>query len=191
MSGLREGKTLQEPARHARAMSRVQILFHARERLLSSSLPDCLSRHCRSCVGDLASLKYVVGVKSDNIILTVMVLVGLLFGVWSIRYAKMIWLNIDLTIHPPNREDYEQRNRNSVQLADKPIERRRGRSIKPALYPPGGECQSTCLHRVIHRLGHVSRDSPIRQWRYSSALHRLRVPSPELHPMPCLPPHRR
>jgi hypothetical protein len=29
------------------------------------------------------------------------------------RYAKIIWLNIDLTIHPPNREDYEQRNRNA------------------------------------------------------------------------------
>jgi hypothetical protein len=52
-------------------------------------------------------------VQSDNIILTVMILVGLLFGLWSIRYAKIIWLNIDLTIHPPNREDYEQRNRNA------------------------------------------------------------------------------
>jgi len=25
----------------------------------------------------------------------------------------MIWLNIDLTIHPPSREDFEQRNRNA------------------------------------------------------------------------------
>jgi hypothetical protein len=42
-----------------------------------------------------------------------MILVGLVFGLWSIRYAKIIWLNIDLTIHPPNREDFEQRNRNA------------------------------------------------------------------------------
>jgi hypothetical protein len=58
-------------------------------------------------------LKYVVGVKSDNTILTVIILVGLVFGLWSIRYAKIIWLNIDLTIHPPSREDFEQRNRNT------------------------------------------------------------------------------
>jgi hypothetical protein len=41
-----------------------------------------------------------------------MVIVGALFGLWSIRYAKMTWLVIDLTIHPPTREDFEQRNRN-------------------------------------------------------------------------------
>ena len=64
-----------------------------------------------AALGTWPFLKYVVGVQSDNIILTVMILVGLLFGLWSIRYAKIIWLNIDLTIHPPNREDYEQRNR--------------------------------------------------------------------------------
>jgi hypothetical protein len=53
-----------------------------------------------------------VGIESDNVILGAMILVGALFGLWFIRYAKMIWLVIDLTIHPPAREDYEQRNRN-------------------------------------------------------------------------------
>jgi hypothetical protein len=57
-------------------------------------------------------LKYVVGVQSDNLVLAGMVVVGASFGLWSIRYAKMIWLVIDLTIHPPTREDFVQRNRN-------------------------------------------------------------------------------
>jgi uncharacterized protein (DUF983 family) len=66
-----------------------------------------------AALGTWPLLRYVVGVKSDGVILTAMILVGLVFGMWFIRYAKMIWLNIDLTIHPPSREDYEQRNRNA------------------------------------------------------------------------------
>jgi|GEM_PF-2373672 len=65
-------------------------------------------------LGTWPILKYVVGVQSDNITLAVMILVGGLFGMWFIRYAKMIWLVIDLMIHPPSREDFEQRNRNAV-----------------------------------------------------------------------------
>ena len=65
-----------------------------------------------AALGTWPLLRYVVGVQSDAVILTTMVLVGLVFGMWFIRYAKMIWLNIDLTIHPPSREDFEQRNRN-------------------------------------------------------------------------------
>lgn len=69
-----------------------------------------------TALGTWPLLKYVVGVKSDSVILTVMILVGLVFGTWFIRYAKMIWLNIDLTIHPPNREDFEQRDRNKSKV---------------------------------------------------------------------------
>ena len=43
-------------------------------------------------------------------------IVGLVFGLWSIRYAKIIWLNIDLTFHPPSREDFEQRGRNESKV---------------------------------------------------------------------------
>jgi len=64
-------------------------------------------------LGTWPLLSYVAGVRSDNIILGAMILVGGLFGLWFIRYAKMIWLVIDLAIHPPAREDYEQRNRNT------------------------------------------------------------------------------
>ena len=56
----------------------------------------------------------LVGVKSDNWILAGMIIVGGLFGMWSIRYAKMIWLVIDLAIHPPTAEDFEQRDRNKT-----------------------------------------------------------------------------
>jgi len=66
-----------------------------------------------AALGTWPLLKYVVGVQSDKIILAAMVVVGVLFALWSSRYAKMIWLNIDLTIHPPSREDFEQRNRNA------------------------------------------------------------------------------
>jgi uncharacterized protein (DUF983 family) len=60
-------------------------------------------------------LKYVVGVQSDRIILPAMILVGVTFGLWIIRYAKMIWLVFDLTIHPPSQDDFEQRDRNKAQ----------------------------------------------------------------------------
>jgi len=66
-----------------------------------------------AALGTWPFLKYVVGMQSDNVILAGMVVVGGLFGLWSIRYAKMIWLVIDLTFHPPTREDFEQRNRNT------------------------------------------------------------------------------
>src|SRR5262245_61131427 len=44
-------------------------------------------------------LQYVFGVQSNAIILSAMILAGIVFGFWFIRYAKMIWLVIDLTIH--------------------------------------------------------------------------------------------
>ena len=66
-----------------------------------------------AALGTWPILKYGFGVQSDNITLAAMILVGAVFGTWFIRYAKMIWLVIDLTIHPTSREDFEQRNRNT------------------------------------------------------------------------------
>jgi hypothetical protein len=57
-------------------------------------------------------LRYVAGVESDAIILVSMITVGICFGVWVVRYAKMLWLVIDLTIHPPAQEDFQSRGRN-------------------------------------------------------------------------------
>jgi uncharacterized protein (DUF983 family) len=58
-------------------------------------------------------MRWVFNVHSDAIILSTMIVVGILFGVWFLRYAKMLWLALDLTIHPPTREDYEPRGRDA------------------------------------------------------------------------------
>ena len=56
-------------------------------------------------------LRYVVGIRSDWIILAAMVATGLGFGLWFVRYAKMLWLAIDLKLNPPTREDFQSRGR--------------------------------------------------------------------------------
>jgi Na+/melibiose symporter-like transporter len=56
-------------------------------------------------------MRYVFGIRSDALILISMVVVGILFGVWFLRYAKMLWLVLDLTLHPPSREDFQSRGR--------------------------------------------------------------------------------
>ena len=40
-----------------------------------------------------------------------MIAVAALFAVWSNRYTKMLWLLFDLWMHPPTREDFEERGR--------------------------------------------------------------------------------
>ena len=56
-------------------------------------------------------MRYAFGVRSDAAILTTMVATGILFGIWFLRYAKMLWLALDLTIHPPAKDDFESRGR--------------------------------------------------------------------------------
>jgi uncharacterized protein (DUF983 family) len=56
-------------------------------------------------------LYYVFGVRNSAVTLTTMVTVALLFGIWFIRYSKVLWLALDLTLHPPNAEDFESRGR--------------------------------------------------------------------------------
>jgi len=56
-------------------------------------------------------LYFVVGVRSDRILLGSMVLAGLSFGTWFVRYAKMLWLALDLKLNPPSREDFQSRGR--------------------------------------------------------------------------------
>ena len=56
-------------------------------------------------------MRYVFGIQSDAWILTTMITAGILFGVWFLRYAKMLWLALDLTIHPPANEDFQPRGR--------------------------------------------------------------------------------
>ena len=56
-------------------------------------------------------LRYVFHVQSDAVILGSMVITGVVFGVWFLRYAKMLWLMLDLKMHPPSREDFQRRGR--------------------------------------------------------------------------------
>jgi hypothetical protein len=58
-------------------------------------------------------LEYGLGVRSSAAILAAIVAVGIGFGVWSARYAKMLWLTLDLWLHPPTREDFEPRGRDT------------------------------------------------------------------------------
>jgi hypothetical protein len=52
-----------------------------------------------------------IGVESDVVVLTSIIVVPALFALWSNRYAKMLWLMIDLWLHPPTQEDFEPRGR--------------------------------------------------------------------------------
>ena len=62
-------------------------------------------------LGTWPVLRFVLGVESDAVILGTMVVVGLLFGVWFLRYAKMLWLVFDLWMHPKVIEDFQSRGR--------------------------------------------------------------------------------
>jgi len=56
-------------------------------------------------------LRLILHVESDAIVLPSMLVFAVLFAVWSNRYVKMIWLAIDLTLHPPTKEDFQERGR--------------------------------------------------------------------------------
>ena len=54
---------------------------------------------------------YVLGIRSDVLVLTSIIVLPVLFGVWSNRHAKMLWMALDLWLHPPTSEDFESRGR--------------------------------------------------------------------------------
>src|ERR1700730_6710446 len=56
-------------------------------------------------------LRFVFHVQSDAVILGSMVTAAVVFGVWCLRYVKMLWLLIDLKVHPPSQEDFQSRGR--------------------------------------------------------------------------------
>jgi Na+/melibiose symporter-like transporter len=57
------------------------------------------------------TLYYVFGIRNAVITLGAMVAVAVLFGIWFVRYSKVLWLALDLTLHPPHSEDFEARGR--------------------------------------------------------------------------------
>ena len=56
-------------------------------------------------------LYFVLKMDSNLIMLALITVLPTLFGVWSNRYAKMLWMAIDLWLHPPAGEDFESRGR--------------------------------------------------------------------------------
>lgn len=56
-------------------------------------------------------LRLVLHVESDAIVLSTTIVFAVAVGLWSNRYTKMIWLTIDLTLHPPTKEDFQGRGR--------------------------------------------------------------------------------
>ena len=64
-----------------------------------------------AALGTWPLLYYVFGVRNPALTLGIMIAVAVLFGIWFVRYSKIIWLAIDLTLHPPHSEDFEARGR--------------------------------------------------------------------------------
>jgi len=62
-------------------------------------------------LGTWPLLYFVFGVRNAAVTLTAMIAVAVLFGVWFIRYSKVIWLALDLKLNPPSAEDFESRGR--------------------------------------------------------------------------------
>jgi hypothetical protein len=62
-------------------------------------------------LGTWPLLYFVFGVRNAALTLSIMVAVALFFGIWFVRYSKVLWLAVDLTLHPPASEDFESRGR--------------------------------------------------------------------------------
>ena len=56
-------------------------------------------------------LSFVVGLASDYFVLFLMLAFALTVAVWANRYTKMLWILLDLTMHPARAEDFEPRGR--------------------------------------------------------------------------------
>jgi uncharacterized protein (DUF983 family) len=65
-------------------------------------------------LGSWPVLRYVFGLQSPVWTLLIMIVVAAGFGVWFLRYAKMLWLVFDLYMHPLAKEDFEARGRETA-----------------------------------------------------------------------------
>jgi hypothetical protein len=55
--------------------------------------------------------RYILHIESDTVVLVSITVLPVLFGVWTNRYTKMVWLALDLWLHPVSRDDFEARGR--------------------------------------------------------------------------------
>ena len=64
-------------------------------------------------LGSWPLMRYVFGIENAAVTLGTMIVVAIVFGVWFVRYSKVLWLALDLTLDPPKSEDFEARGRRS------------------------------------------------------------------------------
>ena len=64
-----------------------------------------------AALGTWPVARYAFGIRNAALTLSLMVAVAVLFGIWFVRYSKVLWLALDLTLHPPHSEDFESRGR--------------------------------------------------------------------------------
>jgi len=62
-------------------------------------------------LGSWPLMRYVFGIENAAVTLGTMIVVAIVFGVWFVRYSKVLWLALDLTLNPPKSEDFEARGR--------------------------------------------------------------------------------
>src|SRR5215475_5314665 len=62
-------------------------------------------------LGSWPLIRFVFGIEDAAVTLSIMVAVAILFGIWFIRYSKVLVLALDLALHPPTSEDFEERSR--------------------------------------------------------------------------------
>jgi len=77
-------------------------------------LPHVPIGYCFTVLAGLGSwpiLYYLFGIRNPAVTLTIIVAVTLLFGVWFVRYSKVLWLALDLTLYPPHPGDFESKGR--------------------------------------------------------------------------------
>lgn len=56
-------------------------------------------------------LSRVLGMGWDPRVLAILLATVLVFPVWFFRYARMLWMTLDLWLNPPVAEDFEPRGR--------------------------------------------------------------------------------
>ncbi len=54
---------------------------------------------------------YVFGMGWSLTVLAAVLLVALVFPIWFFRYARILWMCLDLYLNPPVTEDFEARGR--------------------------------------------------------------------------------
>jgi len=64
-------------------------------------------------LGSWPLVRYAFGIRNAAVTLAIMIAVAVLFAVWFIRYSKVLWIALDLTLNPPGSEDFESRGRRS------------------------------------------------------------------------------